>query len=368
MVRLAIEFVGPGMKLGMDVYDLNGRSLLADGIILNEKNIQYLKRIGVSHLFIDDPVLKLPAVEDVVQEKTRIKAIMSAQHIFGDLINKGKFNLAPSDQTLVHGIVKEVMSNRSTILHLAYIDRRHDDLFTHSVNVCILSTMTAVSLGYCSEKELDALALGALLHDVGYALVPQGLLGKANPSSEERETLQAHTTCGFELLRRIREFPLLAAHIALQHHEKFDGSGYPRKLAGEDIHKYSRIVALANEYDNMVTGRLNQKGLAAHIAYEKIVATGSTFFDPEVAEVFLSRIALYPIGTLIRLTTGQIGVVTEITPRMQHRPKIKLIDYDRIASGENLPEMDLSAPDNLTVFIDSVLNDEEASSMLIRND
>lgn len=367
MLRMGLDYVRPGMKLAKEIYDIDGRILLAAGVPLTERSIAVLRQRGMFYLFVTDPNLELPPVEEVVQETVRLKTVKTVKAVFEGVAKKGVFTLTEDNKKLVGTLIKDLLADRSVVLHLAHIDRHQDDLFAHSVNVAILSAMTAVSLGYRDPRDLYAITIGAIFHDIGYTFVPKKIIDNPQPTGEDAEVMRSHTSYGFELLRRVREFPLLAAHIALQHHERHDGTGYPRKLAGDDIHKYARIVALANEYDNLVTGRYSQRGLAAHAAYEQIVATSTTLFDRGVAEVFLAKIALYPAGTFVRLTGGAVGVVTAVTPRMQHRPKVRLI---RDAAGDRVEpprDLDLSGPECLTLFIDAVLSDAEVAALMGEN-
>ncbi len=363
MLRLALDYIRPGTVLAKEVYDIDGRILLAAGATLTDRNLASLRERGVVNLFVANPQIELPPVDEVIEETVRLKTVKSVKKIFEGVNNKGIFDLPEESKKLVVSIIKDIMADKSVVLHLAHIDRHQDDLFAHSVNVSILSVMTAVSIGRYEPRELYKIAIGAMFHDIGCSFMPKRA-GAAEPTKEEAEALKAHTNYGFELLRRVREFPLLAAHIAYQHHERADGTGYPRKLTGPDIHPYARIVALANEYDNLVTGRFNKKGMAAHTAYELIVATSTSLFDPEVAEAFLAKIALYPLGAFVRLTNGDIGVVTGVTPRIQHRPRLKIVKNSLGFIAGELVELDLSSHENLTLFVDAVLSDAEVAAFL----
>ncbi|MDR7867284.1 MAG: HD domain-containing phosphohydrolase [Sporomusaceae bacterium] len=364
MLRLALEYIRPGTVLGKEVFDIDGRALLAAGATLTEKNLEVLRQRGVAYLFVRNPQIELPPVEEVIEESVRLKTVKAVRRVYEDVAKKGVFELPDESRKLVSTIIRDLMADRSVVLHLAHIDRHQNDLFAHSVNVAILSTMTAVSLGQYDSHDLYKVAIGAVFHDIGYSFMPKRAAGASAPSAADAEALKAHTTYGFELLRRVREYPLLAAHIALQHHERADGTGFPRRLKGDGIHPFSRIVALANEYDNLVTGRFNKRGMAAHTAYEQIVAMSTTLFDPEVAEAFLAKIALYPTGAFVRLTNGDIGVVTGVTPRIQHRPRLKIVKNAQGFVGGESVEVDLSRQENLTLFVDAVLNDGEVAALL----
>jgi len=358
MVRLTVEYLSQGMELGRDIYDSDDRIILVKGAILSDRHIEFLKRWNITSVFVSNPLIKLPVVDELLAEQTRHKAIKMIKKSFNQVIKDSRYILNGEQQDMIKTVVDAVMKKRQTVLHLSQINRHHDDLFTHSLNVAMLSAVTAVAVGTRDKNDLQVLVLGALLHDLGKLVIPKHILNKVGQLTiEEEEIYQSHAKCGFDILRKDSEIPLFAAHIAFQHHERFDGKGYPRQLAGTTILPFARIVSIANEYDNLIADKPGQPGLKMHVAYETIVSGVNTLFEPEAAKCFLSRIALYPVGTMVRVTTGQIGFVIGVTPQLQHRPIIRLLtDQD----GEVLPEsevMDLAALENLTVFIQEILGD-----------
>jgi putative nucleotidyltransferase with HDIG domain len=358
MVRLAVEYLSEGMELARDIYDLDGRVILVQGAILSNRHIEILKRWNITSVYVSNPLIELPRVDELLEEKTRHKAIKIIKKSFEQFTKDSRYILTGEQQEVIKSVVDAVMKKRQTILHLSQINRHHDDLFTHSLNVAMLSAVTAVAVGTQDKDELKVLVLGALLHDLGKLIIPKHILNKVGPLSiEEKEIFQSHTKCGFEILRKDPQIPLFAAHIAFQHHEQFDGKGYPRQLAGSSILPFARIVSIANEYDNLIADKPGQPGLKMHVAYETIVSGVNRLFEPEAAKSFLSRIALYPVGTMVKVTTGHTGVVVAVTPRMQHRPIIKILT-DQTGEFLHEPEvMDLAALDNLTVFIQETLDD-----------
>lgn len=367
MVRLSIEYLSQGMELGRDIYDADGRVILVKGATISNRHIETLKKWNITSVYVENPMVKLPVVDELLEEKTRHKALKIIKKSFNDFKKDSRYMLTGEQQEVITTVVDAVIAKRKTILHLSQINHHQDDLFTHSLNVAMLSAVTAVAVGTQDKKELEVLVLGALLHDLGKLIIPKAILNKVGPrTSEEEEIFQSHTQFGFDILRKDPEMPLFAAHIAYQHHEQFDGKGYPRQLAGASILKLAKIVTIANEYDNLIADKPGKAGAKMHVAYEKIVSGVGTLFEPQAAKCFLSRIALYPMGTMVRVTTGQIGVIVAVTPQLQHRPVIQvLIDQN----GDFLQEkemMDLAALDNLTVFIQETLNDEMIADIMCR--
>jgi putative nucleotidyltransferase with HDIG domain len=365
---MALEYVEPGMQLARDIYDLNGRTILASGMFLTDKHLAVLQKWGIRSIYVDNPILSLPPIDEVVEEASRLRAAQAVKAAFEKTEKSAAFELTRDQKEIVNDIVRQVLKKRLSIIHLAQIQRHHDNLFAHSINVSILATLTAVSMGINNSQDLYTISIGALLHDIGKVAVPQRILEKSTAlTPEETEVYNSHTTLGYDLLRKTNELPLLACHIALQHHERMDGQGYPRKIGSADISHFARIVCIANEYDNLLVDRPEHKSVPPHLAYETIVAGVNTTFDPEVAQAFLSRIALYPIGTMVKLKTGHIGIVAAVIAKIQHRPVLKIIADAQGVLVPNPYMVDLADKENLTLFIDEVVSDAAAVEFLKRN-
>lgn len=365
MIRLSLQYVRAGMLLGRDICSANGQVILAAGVRLNEKYLSLLQQWEITSVYINNPELDLPVIQEMISPQLRAKTVKAVKTAFATVADQGLLQLTDEDKQLIDNIVSQVVREKAAMRSLAQINRHQRDLFTHSVNVAVLALMTAVGLGYRAEDELYRLAVGALLHDIGKVFVPPSILEKREPlTEEEAEMVKSHTLNGFEILRRTPDFSIVVAHIAYQHHEHHDGSGYPRGLAGEEIIMFGRIVAIANAYDELVTGQPSQRAIEAHAAYERILTGVGNCFDPCVAKAFLAKIAVYPIGTVVKLTTGQTGVVVGVTSLLQHRPEIKVLTD---GNGQRLTEpylVDLADKENLTVFVDRVLSDREKLSVI----
>lgn len=366
MIRLALDYVKPGMILGRDIYGADGQVILTAGVALSEKYLAHLRKWEVASVYVSDSSLALPDLEAVIGEPLRARTVKSVRSAFSAVGGKGLFSVSAECRQLVDMVVEQVLRDKNAILQLAHLSRHQHDLFTHSVNVAVLSVLTAITHGIRDGRDLFDITLGALLHDIGKVFIPRAVLEKREPhTDEEQEIMRGHAAAGFEVLRKAADFSLTAAHIAYQHHEHFAGGGYPRGLAGQDILLLARIVAVANAYENIVAGRGGQKGVEAHVAYEQILAGVNSRFDPNIAKALLTKVAVYPVGTVLSLTTGVIGVVTKVTPLLQHRPQVKVF---RDAAGRPLDKpyvINLADREHLTVFIDRVLSDYEKAMVLI---
>ncbi len=355
--RIPLSLVKPGMVAARSVYSAEGLLLLAEGMIFTERYIKRLWDIGIMSVYIQNPLLQGITAPEIIREETRVKAVQTVQRAFENFRINKKLEIQQF-RNLTKFIIDEVVQNRNAMIHLSDV-RTHDDYtFGHSVNVCMISTIIGIALGY-NQINLQELALGALLHDVGKMLIPKEILNKPGKfSTEETKLMQLHCEFGFDILRKQSyDMSLLSIHVAYQHQEKYDGTGYPRGLKGSEIHEYARIAAIADVYDALTADRPYRIAMLPYEAYEIMMASANSHFDVDILKHFLRQVALYPAGTVVQLNTGEIGIVTHVLKDLQTRPIIKLIIDAQENYLANQPDFDLT--EHLTAFITRVLTDEE---------
>ncbi|MDU4695639.1 MAG: HD domain-containing protein [Paenibacillus sp.] len=340
---ISIEDIEPGQHLGKTVYSANGTVLLSAGVQLTVFMINTLKRIGVTMLYIKDPDFEDVEVEDVLSESTK-------QTVFRDMsetlqaIRSGKDWSTRKISNSVDSLLTDVLNSKEVLLQLTDIRTADNAGYLHAVNVSLISSMIGLNLGL-GYSQLKDLAIGALLHDIGKSLeLPEG----ADPEDPKNH----HTWRGYELLRHKREFNLLIAHTALQHHERPDGNGMPRGLAGDEIHLFPRIVAVANMYDNLISGGSKDgRVLLPHEACEHLMACSEQELDHEVLVEFTRIISVYPNGTSVRLGTKETGVVVRQHRGLPGRPVIRIVR----GTGDELDVNEVDLATETTLFIEAVL-------------
>lgn len=309
MINLPISKLKAGMITAQGVYNPLGASFLAQGTELNSKYIDRLQKIGVEDLVVTslDPALKLKPPPDIVREKTRITAIHCITDMYEDVEKRGTFDIQPL-QAVSKNILLDLIDNRENLVQLTDI-RLHDSYtFAHSVNVAILSAMMGMLCHY-SQQELTDLTLGALLHDLGKSVIPQSVLAKpGHLSAEENAVVQKHPKVGRDRLKALLPLQPSAAYIAMQHHEHMDGNGYPNRLTAKRIHRYAKIVAVADVYDALTSLRPYKKAYSPSVAYRIMRSAAGRQFDEDLLKTFFDNVAIYPVGTILRTTLG-FGVV-----------------------------------------------------------
>lgn len=352
MRRILLENTQVGMKLVKPLYSAEGKILLNAGIELNERYIQRLKTLDVSYIYVEDDLTQDIDIPDVVSEQTRVEAVASAKKIF-DNVKTDKGIDCGQAKKVANMLVDELRRNQGLLVNFIDMRTRSDYLFSHSVNVCILSIMTGISLGY-DELKLRDLGIGALMHDIGKLEISSDILEKTGRlSQEEIAEIKKHPSLGFDILRKNPDISLISAHCAFQHHERHDGSGYPRGLRGEEIHEFARIVAIADVYDALTSDVSYRRAVPVYEALAIIVKAGGTFFDEKLVSCFTENIAVYPIGTVVRLNTNQIGVVVDISHDSKTKPVIRIITNERKEMINELVELDLQK--NSRVYIADVV-------------
>nr|WP_152945113.1 HD-GYP domain-containing protein [Desulfofundulus thermobenzoicus] len=317
------------MKVWRSIYNSRGRLLVAAGTVLGRGYIRRLKAHGVPAVYIDDGLLPGVCVEDVISDDVRVQAMKQVR-----LLLEEEPQGAPAGRALirvqeiaqaVNEIIDELLSRESVVVNLADIRSLDDYTFGHSVNVCVLSLITGITLGY-GREELFRLGMGAVLHDIGKVRVPEEILNKPGPlTGEEFEVVKQHTVCGYELLQCLSGVGHAPACVALQHHERHDGQGYPEGLRGDEIHPFARIVAVADVFDALTADRVYRRALPVHEAWEMLAGSGGFLFDFRIVRAFLYNVAAYPVGTVVALSSGEIGVVVETVRGLSRQPRVRVL-------------------------------------------
>lgn len=356
MLRLTINQLLPGMTTARNIYSANGTLLLAKDVTLDANLISKLGNLDINSVYIKHPYLEIEP-QEILHEKTRVEIIQKTRKLMVSFRETGTVNLAEIHDT-VKQIIEDAINNRHLLIHLTDIRTRDDYTFGHSINVCLLSVMIGIKI-CLKEHQLFELALGAILHDLGKTMIPLDILNKpAGFTPEEWKIMQDHASQGFEILRKQGVIPLPASHVAFQHHENYDGSGYPRGLSGESIHQYARVVAVADFFDAVSSDRPYRKAFLPHEAYELVLASRGSKLDSFIVDAFLENVALYPVGTSVVLDTGEIGVVINVYPKLQMRPILKIV-VDKCGNPWSGTEKVVDLSQELTRFIVKVLLPEE---------
>ncbi|TCP58258.1 HD domain-containing protein [Tumebacillus sp. BK434] len=355
MRHVPIDMVQPGNVLARSIYTADGRPLLNKDVQLTVGMLSTLRRLGVTMMYIQDKRFQDVVVEEVVSEETRREALGNLA-VAVQCIQGGKeFDTKVMSQT-TSGIIDELIKNRNVLVNLSDIRTLDNRLFVHSLNVCILSLVVGISMRF-NRSQLADLAIGALFHDIGKVEAPESVKKSEDadlPSGLSND--EKHTWRGYKRLRKKNDISIVAAHCALQHHENLEGTGYPRGLKDDEIHPFAKIVAVANEYDNLISGDDDRMPMLPHEATELLMSLAGKRFDREVVIQFLRAVAVFPTGISVRLDTGQVGVIVAQHKGLPTRPVVRVFTKeDGEWESHNVEEVDLAQ--ETTVFIKKVMQE-----------
>lgn len=331
MRRISTLALYPGLEVARPVFNKSGQALLKSGTRLTERFIGRLKTMGIPAIYVEDGLFPDIEVEDVISEETRSAAVGLVKNLVGDQVNElggvvKKAIILNKDLTnTISNIVDQLMMYRNVMVNLFDIRTFDEYTFNHSVNVCVLSVLTGIALGY-SRDRLSVLAMGSLLHDLGKTQVPREILNKPSELTEEEfGQVKKHCQLGFEIIKNSNITDIVAASISLQHHERYDGQGYPNQLKEKKIHEFSRVVGIVDTYDAVTSHRVFRRAIPPHEAYEFISGAGGHLFDYEITKAFLSHIPAYPVGTIVVLNTNEVGAVVENIRGYSRFPKVRIL-------------------------------------------
>nr|WP_217343632.1 HD-GYP domain-containing protein [Noviherbaspirillum sp. L7-7A]MBV0877691.1 HD-GYP domain-containing protein [Noviherbaspirillum sp. L7-7A] len=271
-------------------------------------------------------------------------------------IRMGKAIRLENAASLVEDISESVNRNVSALITLARLKNQDDYTYMHSVAVCALMIALAKQLGLTEEQIKEAGTAG-LLHDIGKMSVDSSILNKPGKLTDlEFEIVRRHPEEGHQYLLQAGGIGKAALDVCLHHHERVDGTGYPYRLKGEELSLYAKMGAICDVYDAITSNRPYKAGWCPADSIKKMASWSGTHFDADVFKAFVKTVGIYPVGTLVRLTSGRLGVVVDQGARSLLAPRLRV--FFSTKSNTYLPPVmiDLSAPgerDKVVCFEDA---------------
>ena len=372
--QITVDELRPGMFIHrLEVWWIKDKHIRNQMLVTDPRQIALLRKEGIQQLWIDlnRSVQMPPAPQSVKKAVARtpfFQELDQAQQIFQQgkpqvmaMFNEARLghrlNLAGM-LDLVDEIAGSIRREPTALLSVARLKSHDDYTWLHSMAVCGLMITLAQKLGL-DDKQVLRVGMGGLLHDVGKAAVPLEILNKPGKlSDDEFEVMRQHPITGAQMLMEA-EADADLVDIALHHHEKYDGGGYPHRLKGEEISLYSRMAAVCDVYDALTSTRVYRKGWTPAEAMHNMLSWRG-HFDNQVLHAFVNAIGIYPVGSLVRLASGRVALVVKAGERSLLRPVVHAF-WSLHAQREVKPErVDLGD----SFCTDSIIGAEESQLWL----
>jgi putative nucleotidyltransferase with HDIG domain len=300
--------------------------------------------------------------EIITASKVCARAKDAVITMFGDA-RMGKAIEIEHVQMLVEEISDSVMRQPHALISLARLKTSDEYTYMHSVAVCALMIALARQMNLDNDKVHEA-GLAGLLHDIGKMSIPKEILNKPGKlTDQEFDTVKSHTVKGSEILMGNPLISALVLDVVLHHHEKMDGSGYPHKLQGDDISLFAKMGAVCDVYDAITSDRPYKKGWPPAESIRKMAEWSNGHFDEHVFQSFVKTVGIYPTGSLVRLESGRLGIVTKQTAESLLSPCVKVFFSAKLRSPIAIEEVDLST----LIGKDKIIGRESADDWGFRN-
>ncbi|MFQ3264865.1 MAG: putative nucleotidyltransferase with HDIG domain [Colwellia sp.] len=367
--KITVDRLEPGMYVLSVRIKGKAVSVKSEGYINSKESIQKLIKSGITDLTVDPNKQKkvekidkiLPEINTKitpVKSKTESNGISfdqemikasklydgakSLQHkILNSLSEHKTINVLQAKES-TDAIVDSIFRNQDALVCMTRLRIKDQYLVEHSLNVSILMTLFAKHLAF-DRKIIEQLALGAFLHDIGKVLVPPEILHKPDKlTPQEYEVMKTHVDLGIEVLKQSPDLPKLVIDIVQQHHERLDGKGYPNQLNEQQITQYGRMLAIVDSYDAMTGERPYKAAMHPINAFNILMKEAPNSYDKTLVEQFINCLGIYPIGTLVKLTSGKLGLISRLNKSRPLQPFVRVFYNTRLNQAIAMEELNLS--------------------------
>ena len=351
MLKQALCDLQTGMKLAKDVFLEDGRVLLLKGFVIRPRYIQKMAAYKMEYVFVEEQIVPVEKFnEERIYEDVfgNIKSVMES-------IRKGDDIDVEALKDTVNDMVQHILNDDMVFMALTGIRDIDNYTFLHCVDVCIYSVITAKAMKM-TDDDIRELAMAAILHDVGKCKIPLEILNKPEKlTDDEYFIIKNHAIYGMDITKNTPGLSNKIPKIVCQHHEKWDGSGYPLGLKNFDIDRCARIVSIADVYDALTANRVYRKRYMPHEAAEYLMSQSEQHFDPKILQIFVSNIAVYPEDVVVMLNTGEIArVLAPSRGLLSMRPRVTVITKKDGPPVFNPYVIDLQK--NPTIFVVDIIS------------
>ena len=371
------------LKPGMFIHDLNCSWVvhplfLTRFKVKSEQEIEKIDALGVREVYIDNALgddLRDALTMDEVKQDIEGELLQLAQtsgnmperrisreaeigvavgihqqanQVVRDMMSDARLGRQMEGESVglaIEGITDSILRNSNALIQLSQIKSKDDYTFLHSVGVCALMTSFCNAL-YLGKDVTRQVSIGSLMHDIGKMQVPNEILNKPGRLSEsEFDEMKRHVAYGSDLVAGVEWMTPISRAVLEQHHERYDGSGYPAGLKGEQISQFGQMAAIVDVYDAITSERVYHQAMAPVEALRKLQEWSKFHFNEELVRHFIRSVGIYPVGTLVKLESGLLGIVLEQNGADLLSPVLRVV-YDAGNRWAVTPyDLDLAAAD-----------------------
>ncbi|KUO76089.1 MAG: hypothetical protein APF77_00490 [Clostridia bacterium BRH_c25] len=352
------KFVPGDAVLSEALYNDDGQILVKAGTRLTAKLVERINKNNIYSVYIKDQH-STGEIERLVNPLLRQKGYNLVKRIFvaaGNTKSDGTpapmpiLGMMPELSALMDDIIYEMTGFKEKQLEYIDIKNVNSYLYSSAVNVALLSVLIGWEMGLNNEM-ISQLFMGGIFHDIGMSMMPKEVLYKKGAlTMEDKRMVLYHPLKGYDYLKDKRFLSSYVRAITLGHHEHVDGSGYPNRKSGGEIHLLTQIVGIADIYDAMTSDRPHRQALPANEALEYIMSVADKHYSMDIIKAFIRKINPYPVGSLVKLKDGQAAVVRKVPSDMPLRPLISIIK--KTSDGFEYKDVDLM--ENQTITIEGI--------------
>lgn len=285
-----------------------------------------LDKVSAHKLRTSRPLAETRALAEEIPRASQAwsKTQAFVEQVTRDIERNNDLNLAGA-RPVIRECVKSIKANASAMFWMSRIKSRDAYTAEHCLRVAIFTVAFARFLGM-PEDDLETAGMCGLLHDLGKLKVPEEILNKPGAlNSEEFAIMQAHTTLGYKLLCSDPNLDPIIGDVTRHHHERIDGTGYPHRLQEWQISRFARLVSIVDAFDAMTSDRCYRDGIPASDAIRVLYRNRGRQFDADMVEAFIRMVGIYPPGTLVELSTGEVALIVTVHPGKKLKPRVEIL-------------------------------------------